>query len=239
MQKDVENDRERRGRSTIDYGLPHRDEGGDVVSRLRAGLFPSLLALVALPWAQSRPASAASGEFEHIAALLGLRPGAVVADVGAGDGRYAVELARAVRSAGRVIATEIARDKLETIASRAAAEGLANVETTLGDQQRTGLAVGCCDAILLRLVYHHFADPARMRASLREALRPDGLLLVVDTLPQRHWRQLDGVPERGGHGIEPGELIAELTADGFALVSRHDDWPGAEPAYAVLFRRLP
>lgn len=209
------------------------------MSRLRGGLFPSLLALAALAWAQPRPASAASGESERVAALLRLRPGAVVADVGAGDGRYAVELARVVESAGRVIATEITEDKLAAIASRAAAEGLANVETALGDQERTGLAVGCCDAILLRLVYHHFTDPANMRASLREALRTNGLLLVVDTLPQRHWRQLDGVPERGGHGIDPDELIAELTADGFALVSRHDDWPGPEPAYAVLFRKQP
>jgi len=169
--------------------------------------------------------------------LLGLRPGATVADVGAGDGRYSVDLARAVSPGGRVFATEIEQGKLDAIARRATADGLTNVATVLGDQDATGLGEACCDAILLRLVYHHFAQPALMRASLRAALKSEGLLLVVDTEPQRYWRKLEGVPDRGGHGIRADDLIAELTAGGFDVVSRHDDWPGPEDAYAVLFRR--
>ena len=209
------------------------------MNRRLAALLLLLPPLAVLLWTQLPTANAAPGESERIVALLEVRPGMTVADVGAGDGRYAVDLARAVLPGGRVVATEIDRDKLDSIERRARDEGLTDLTTVLGDQRTTGLEDGCCDAMLLRLVYHHFATPAPMRASLRQALRPDGRLLVVDTLPQRHWRKLEGTPDRGGHGIAPEDLIAELTADGFVVVSRHDDWPGPEDAYAVLFRRLP
>jgi len=211
----------------------------------RASRFPRVALLALLPllagvsWVLLPATLAAPGESERIVALLQLRPGMTVADVGAGDGRYSVELARAVGPGGKVLATEIEQDKLDRIERRAGGDGLTNITTVLGTQEGTGLAAGCCEAILLRLVYHHFAEPAPMRASLRQALRPGGQLLVVDTLPQRSWRKLEGVPDRGGHGIQPEDLVEELTADGFAVVSRHDEWPGEDDAYAVLFQRLP
>ena len=113
---------------------------------------------------------------------------------------------------------------------------LSNVTTVLGDQAGAGLPEACCDAILLRMVYHHFEDPFAMRRSLRDALKPTGLLAIVDINPQRHWRRLEGVPERGGHGIEPEDLVAEMLSDGFELVSLHDDWNGDNERYCAVFR---
>lgn len=168
--------------------------------------------------------------------MLELGPGKSVADFGAGDGKWAVKLARVVGAEGRVYATEVDPELVEEIAERAKKEGLANLEAILGSQEETGLAAGCCDAILLRMVYHHFTEPEKMRAGMRRALRPNGLLAVIDILPQKHWRELPEVPDRGGHGIEPEALIAELTADGFELVSRHQDWNGDQERYCVVFR---
>ena len=118
-------------------------------------------------------------------------------------------------------------------------DGLKNVTTVLGTQDDTGLPPGCCDAILLRMVYHHFTDPARMRASLRSALRRGAPLVVIDTEPQKNWRHLEGVPERGGHGIKEEDLVREMTADGFEVAARHDDWPGDGERYCVVFRVSP
>ena len=160
-----------------------------------------------------------------------------VADVGAGDGEWAERLAREVGEAGHVFATEVDANDLEKIGKRVRDAGLANVTTILGTQQDTGLPAGCCDAILLRMVYHHFAEPARMRASLRAALRPEALLVVIDTEPQGNWRRLEGVPDRGGHGIREEELVGEMTGDGFEVVARHPDWNGDDDRYCVVFRR--
>ncbi len=176
-------------------------------------------------------------EAEQIAEALRLADGMRVADVGAGDGEWSEELAVRVGEAGHVYATEVDEDDLEDIRERVAGAELANVTAILGDAEDTGLPAGCCDAILLRLVYHHFTDPAPMRASLRRALRPGGLIAVVDILPQSHWRELPGVPDRGGHGIPPEELLADMTADGFDFVARYDDWGDEEDHYCVVFRR--
>jgi SAM-dependent methyltransferase len=180
---------------------------------------------------------ASSAEVEKLAAALGLEPGMTVADVGAGDGDFALELARLVGDDGRVIATEVEEAKVDEVRRLAEGEGLANLNAVLGDQETTGLEAGCCDAILLRLVYHHFEEPAPMRADLRAALKPGGRLVVVDILPQEGWRDLPGVPDRGGHGIPPRLLVEEMTGDGFELVARIDQWEGDDERFCMVFLR--
>lgn len=176
-------------------------------------------------------------ERDGIVASLALQPGDTAADVGAGDGRYSVVLARGVGPSGRVYATEVDRAEIEKISSLAREEGLGNLTTLVGSQADTGLPAGCCDAILVRLVYHHFTDTAAMRRSLWNALRAGGRIAVIDVPPQKDWRPLAGVPERGGHGIEAAEVIREMTSSGFELLSRDDDWPAEDDAYLVVFRR--
>ncbi len=196
-----------------------------------------LLGLVLLA-AGCGTARASVEEGDLIAEVLALRAGMRVADVGAGNGRWSEELARRVGEAGHVWATEVDEEELAEIRGRFVEAELGNVTPVLGDAQDTGLPEGCCDAVLLRLVYHHFTDPGLMRASLRRALRPGGLIAVIDIVPQEHWRQLPGVPERGGHGIAPADLIAEMTSDGFEVVAEYEDWDGEEDRYCIVFRRL-
>ncbi len=76
-----------------------------------------------------------------------------------------------------------------------------------------------------------------MRADLRAALRPAGLIAVIDILPQAGWRELPGVPDRGGHGISPEQLVEEMTGDGFELVGRFDDWNGDDERFCMVFLR--
>jgi len=205
-----------------------------MIANVRRG---AVLALVLL--AVSAPAVRpldSSDEARTIEAL-GLRPGMRVADVGAGNGEWAERFSREVGETGRVYATEVDRDKLQQIEARVKDAHLGNVTSLLGTQEDTGLPAGCCDAILLRMVYHHFADPPRMRASLRSALRRGAPLVVIDTEPQPNWRHLDGVPDRGGHGIREDDLLREMTGDGFEVAARHDHWPGDGERYCVVFRR--
>src|SRR2546426_6606569 len=122
---------------------------------------------------------------------LGLRPGLKVADVGTGNGEWAERISREVGESGHVYATEVDRDKLQMVDTRLKDAGLKNVTTILGTQEESGLPPGCCDGILLRMVYHHFTNPPRMRASLRSALRQGAPLVVIETEPQKNWRHLE------------------------------------------------
>jgi tRNA A58 N-methylase Trm61 len=176
-------------------------------------------------------------EGRRIVEVLRLAPGMAAADVGAGAGKFTTILARGVGASGRVYATEIAQDKLDEVEQNVKAEGIANVLTVLGDQQRTGLPRECCDRVLLRLVYHHFAEPQAMQRSLWDALRPGGLIAVVDVPPKKSWPAVAGAPDRGGHGIEAKELVADMSRAGFEVVAQHDDWPAETDSYCVVFRR--
>lgn len=160
-----------------------------------------------------------------------------MADVGAGDGEWAVQLADQVGEDGHVWATEVDEDEVENIGDRILEASLDNITVVRGDQSDSGLPASCCDAILLRMVYHHFIQPEEMRASLRQALRPGGRIAIVDISPQSSWRDLPGVPERGGHGIPLADLILEMTADGFEVVESQEDWNGDKDRFCVVFKR--
>ncbi len=176
-------------------------------------------------------------EIERIAALLELEPGHVVADVGAGDGDFSERLAEEVGPRGRVYATEVKQDLVKKIEKRMKRLGLSQVDAVLGNQDEIGLTADCCDAVLLRLVYHHFVKPQKMRSDLWRALKPNGLIAIVDITPQKHWSELPGVPNRGGHGIPTGDLVGEMLDAGFELVEQQSNWNGEEDRFAVLFRK--
>jgi ubiquinone/menaquinone biosynthesis C-methylase UbiE len=177
------------------------------------------------------------GEVSRMVELLDVDPGEVFADVGAGDGRFSVALAKVVGENGTIYATEVDPNDLKKIEERIGSEKLANVDVVRGTQEGTGLPDRCCDGILLRRVYHHFQDPAAMQASLRRALRENGLLLVIDFGTRRQWSRPNGIPSsREGHGIDEEMLLSEMKKAGFEL-ERELPWENGD--YALLFRALP
>ncbi len=208
------------------------------MKRLARTVRPGLPLLILLGLAAGcTGAGAAADETERLAEALGLRAGMSVADVGAGDGEWSEPLARRVGEAGHLFATEVKEDLVAEIRERLEKAGLANFTVVEGDQESSGLRDACCDAILLRMVYHHFERPESMRSDLWRALRPGGRIAIVDIVPQKHWRELEEVPDRGGHGIPAEDLVAEMAGDGFELVERHDRWNGDEDRYCLVFRK--
>lgn len=176
----------------------------------------------------------ASGpEMPRLREVLALRAGMVVADVGAGKGQLTLALAGAVGSAGHVFSSEIDPAKLRALREAVAEARLGNVTVVEAKTSESGLPASCCDAIVLRRVYHHVSDPAATNASLLRALRPGGLLVVIDIPP------LFFLPDRSGLGIAPQIVIDEVRASGFERLHLHTDWPGRGPldSYCALFRK--
>jgi predicted methyltransferase len=185
--------------------------------------------------------SAASirSESAQLATVLGLREGSCVADVGAGKGAYAVVLARLVGPTGHVFATEIDSKLRQHIRSAAASAGLQHLSVVEAREVDTGLDRSCCDAILMRGVYHHVTRPVETNASLYQALRPGGRLAVVDFPPGwflSTFFRVKGVPaNRGGHGVPSDVVIAELETAGFSLERRINKWDGR--LYCLVFQK--
>jgi len=114
-----------------------------------------------------------TGEARRLAEVLQIKPGAVVADVGAGSGELIVELSRLVSPEGQAYATERTPERLRRINARAVTAGVV-VTVIAAGEQGTNLPDACCDAITMRMVLHHIADPAAFAVDLRRSLRPGG-----------------------------------------------------------------
>src|SRR6266481_2987616 len=146
-------------------------------SLLAAALFCAALAGA---FALQRANADAADEIKRLASIMEWKPGTIVADIGAGDGKYAFAAAQIVGSAGKVFATEIDTDKLSKLRSEVTKRHLANVTILESKDADTNLPAECCDAIFLRRVYHHLTKPAEFDAALIRSLKPGGRLAIIE-----------------------------------------------------------
>lgn len=215
--------------------MRHRRRLGSLVFMAAAALV-GLLAVGSLSIryleARDRPEQA-----RRLAEALGFGPGSTVAEVGAGDGGMAVEVARIVGPEGRVIATEVSQQQLEDIRQRARRAGLNNVTVLLAGERDSNLPAGCCDAVYMQRVYHHLTAPEPVIASVARALKPDGRLAVIDFEPSwmGNLSTPAGVPDRGGHGVPKQVLQREMEEYGWGPVGRMEDF--GDRLYLAVFRR--
>src|SRR5262245_34031303 len=185
----------------------------------------------------------ASGpEMPRLRHELALKPGMSVADVGAGRGELTVALAAEIGPSGQVFSTDIDTKALEQIRARVAAAELRNVTILQAGARDTGLPTSCCDVVVLRRVYHHLSDPAATNFDLLRALRPGGVLTIIDFPPMFSWLwpwSSKDTLGRTGHGVAAGRVVAEVTARGFTLEKVIEDWPGRGPlkSYCAIFRK--
>lgn len=167
--------------------------------------------------------AAAQDEFAldaaHLTKALELTAGQSVADIGAGAGQLTIALAPAVGPTGRLFATELESDRLRAIRSAAVSAGLKNVTVMEAHATRTNLPNGCCDALVLRNVYHHIKNPVLMNQSLYQSLKPGGRLAIID-FPPDSAESADPArrSDDGQHGVTPATVVRELRQAGFELV---------------------
>jgi ubiquinone/menaquinone biosynthesis C-methylase UbiE len=199
-----------------------------------AGLVALLLLYGLVLIKPGRVSADTASEVDRLAALMAWKDGTVVADIGAGDGTFSFAAARHVGPSGKVIATEIDRNKLADLRTEIREQKLTNVVAEESKEAETNLPASCCDAIFLRRVYHHLTKPAEFDASLVASLKPNGHLAIIDFPPRQGLDPVERVPaNRGGHGIPEKVVIEELTAAGLKLEKVVHDWPN--DSYCVLF----
>jgi ubiquinone/menaquinone biosynthesis C-methylase UbiE len=136
----------------------------------------------------------------------------MVADVGAGTGYMSIKMARKIGPTGKVYANDIQPEMLQLLQKNAQQAKVANIESVLGTIAGTNLPKGQMDLVLLVDVYHEFSEPERMLRDLRETLKPEGRLVLIE------YRGEDpAVPIRPEHKMTVAQVKTELEAEGFVL----------------------
>lgn len=143
---------------------------------------------------------------------LDLKPGMVVADIGAGSGYYASRMARRVGPTGRVYATDIQQGMIDLLERRVRAEGLGNVTTVLGGMDDPKLPPNSIDLAIMVDVYHELQQPQIFLQRLKGTFKPGGRLVLIE------FRKEDPkVPILEVHKMSVAEVKQELEAEGYAL----------------------
>lgn len=168
----------------------------------------------------TRPERIAEEQPDRMLAALHLAPGMTVADIGAGVGYHALRMSALVGPTGRVYATDIQAEMLAMLRRELEQRRITNVIPVLSGDTTTGLPRGSIDLALMVDVYHELGQPERFLAGLKEALKPEGRLALVE------FRGEDpNVPIKEEHKMTAAQAIRELEAAGFVLVERQEFLP--------------
>lgn len=150
-------------------------------------------------------------------AIIGVKKGSTVADVGAGSGYMTVKLARRVGKDGVVYATDIQPAMIALLEKAVVKAKLANVKPIVGAVDDPKLPAAAIDMALMVDVYHELSQPQLMLRRIHDSLKPGGRLVLLE-----YKKEDPSIPIRPEHKMSVAEAKLELEAEGFTL-SRVDD----------------
>jgi ubiquinone/menaquinone biosynthesis C-methylase UbiE len=170
--------------------------------------------------AQSGGAEAQAKASARMIAALEIHEGSIVAEMGAGSGGRTIDIARHVGSTGRVYSSELGEERLRNLRNAIEKSDAKNVTVVAADATKTNLDEGCCDALFMENVYHHFEDPAAMNASIFRTMKPGGRVAVQDFAPRggSEAKEPKDRDSDGHHGVKADTVRAELERAGFEFV---------------------
>jgi ubiquinone/menaquinone biosynthesis C-methylase UbiE len=111
---------------------------------------------------------------------IGVKPGMIIGEVGAGRGRFTVYLAREVGPKGKIYANDISKNDLQYLEDRCKKNGFKNVEIILGKENQTLLPNNALDLSFMVYVYHHLSRPDEILKDIKKSLKPNASLAIVE-----------------------------------------------------------
>jgi ubiquinone/menaquinone biosynthesis C-methylase UbiE len=114
---------------------------------------------------------------------IGVKPGMMIGEVGAGRGRYTVHIASRIAPDGLIYANDIRSGSLEFLERRCREHGFSNVKTVLGSVSETHFPDALLDLVIMVNVVHHLEKPVELLKDVSHSLKPGGMIVVVDGSP--------------------------------------------------------
>ena len=159
---------------------------------------------------------------------LDIKPGQVIADIGAGSGYHSTLLSKMVGN-GKVFAVDVEPEMIAFLNDRIKREGKKNILPVLSTEKNVALPANSVDLMLLVDVYHEFSFPYEMALSMLEALKPGGKLVLVE------FRAEDpNVPIKAIHKMSERQAVKEFKAAGFIFEKNTSNLPWQ---HCLIFRK--
>ena len=166
------------------------------------------------------PARDAYQKPDEVLKALALRPGEVVADIGAGSGYFALRFAHAVGETGRVYAVDVSPDMVRHLNRRLRDAGIRNVVPILSDPDDPLLPDASVDRFVIVNTWHHVEDQPKYLGLLKRMLKPGGQIVHIDFQK----RDLPVGPPVGMK-IAREDLVKQMETAGFRLAAEHGFLP--------------
>jgi SAM-dependent methyltransferase len=171
------------------------------------------------PWLD-RPEREAEEAPTRALQIISIVRGSTVADIGAGSGYFTERLARLVGPSGKVYATDVQQGMLDLLARRLLRARIDNVTLVLSDPADPKLPPASLDLALMVDVYHELADPQTVLRRIREALKPDGRLVLIE------YKGEDAtIPILPSHKMTVAQAKLEVEHEGFKLITADSSLP--------------
>ncbi len=153
-------------------------------------------------------------------ANLGVKSGMAICDMGCGNGFHTLKLAEMTGEFGYVAGVDVQPQMLLLLRNRMEESGIENVIPILGSYHHPRLPKASLDLVLLVDVYHEFSHPEQMLTAMRESLKPEGRIVLVE------YRAEDpDVPIKPLHKMSKAQVDKEMTANGLELKRSFDKLP--------------
>ena len=155
----------------------------------------------------------------EVLTALNIKPGEVIADIGAGSGYFSFRFAHHV-GPGRVYAVDISPDMIVHMNRRIRDLGVTNLTTVLAAPDDPLLADASLDRVFICDTWHHVEKQGEYLAKLKKMLKPAGQLVMIDFQK----RELPVGPPLEMK-IARGDLVRQLETAGFQLLKEHTFLP--------------
>lgn len=146
---------------------------------------------------------------EKVMNLVGVKPGMVIGEVGAGRGYFTFKLSNRVGEKGKIYANDISSSALRAIQRRCQSEEITNIETVLGEVEDPLLPKEL-DMVFIVNAFHDFSKPVELLNNLLPSLKQNAPVVILDRDPTKY-------NDRSGHFYTQEELLERITQSDFAL----------------------
>lgn len=147
---------------------------------------------------------------EKVMDVVGVKPGMVIGEVGAGRGYFTFHLSRRVGESGKIYANDISSGALSSLRRQCERDGIHNIETILGEVEDPLLPEGILDMVFMVNAFHDLAKPVELLDNLVSSLKPGAVVVIIDRDPAK-------IRDPGGHFLSREEVLEKIEESQFEL----------------------